>query len=492
MISRRLALLTALAPALVLAIDGADLPLPDLETVHRGTPEIDAAIVRHSGAPAAEQVFFDAARAAFEAGPQGAFADLPEIAEAAAKAGKILTGGPMLGLDGSRRLAVWVRTAKPAQVTVATGPPDDPEFFGPVMSTPGTDLTAVIGVDAPATAPLAYRILVDGVEVEALTPQFLPPRPSGMETTRIVFGADFHKTGLAHRALLERMASRKAAAALLLGDLAVDDRRNRTGLHRSDYLVRDLSPGWRALAASTPVCATWDDHDYFDNDLAGIPPRFNAADRAAVRRVWHQNWVNPGRNPASTDRGIELHTRVGPCDVIMLDTRSQRQPDGPEPFLGEAQMAWLLDRLDRCQGPFVILTSGTMWSDSISNGKDSWGRFDPAGREKIFRKLAARRLAPLLLSGDRHGARVMRVPGPGGSRLWEFELGSLGGHPGPPAFGADREHQPFGVTETALFGEFEFTGSPSQPTVTARVLDAAGKEHYSVRLTPAELMPPAP
>jgi hypothetical protein len=30
--------------------------------------------------------------------------------------------------------------------------------------------------------------------------------------------------------------------------------------------------GWNA--ASTPIWATWDDHDYFDNDLSGVPTGF--------------------------------------------------------------------------------------------------------------------------------------------------------------------------------------------------------------------------
>jgi hypothetical protein len=38
---------------------------------------------------------------------------------------------------------------------------------------------------------------------------------------------------------------------------------------------------------------SWDDHDYFNNDLAGIPKGFTAKDRDAVRSVWHENWNNP-------------------------------------------------------------------------------------------------------------------------------------------------------------------------------------------------------
>jgi len=48
-------------------------------------------------------------------------------------------------------------------------------------------------------------------------------------------------------------------------------RNNHLGLHRADYLMRDLFPCWQDLVATVPVYATWDDHDYFANDKAGIP-----------------------------------------------------------------------------------------------------------------------------------------------------------------------------------------------------------------------------
>lgn len=80
---------------------------------------------------------------------------------------------------------------------------------------------------------------------------------------------------------------------LLLGDIAVDDRVNKINMHRADYQLRDVSNPWKRLAANVPLYASWDDHDYFNNDLNGIPAKFTAADRDAVRAVWPQNGNNP-------------------------------------------------------------------------------------------------------------------------------------------------------------------------------------------------------
>ena len=472
----------------------ADEPggLPKLAQVHRGTPEIDHAILRHSGAPASDLRFFDRMRVAFGAEPLARFSELADFEPAARAAGRLLTGGPMLGVGENGGLVLWVRTARPAKVEVVVDGPDGPKTHGPVASLAETDLTAVVAIDGlPPGRDHAYRVLVDGRAVPVPESAVLrgPAVESGDKPVRLIFGADFHKSGLANRALLRTMASRRAEALLLLGDSAVDDRREWVGLHRSDYLLRDLSPGWQELAASTPVCAVWDDHDYFDNDLSGIPPGFHAVDRRRVRQVWQENWVNPGRL-LGRDRGLEFRARMGPCDVILLDTRSQRgKPGEPQSFLGTEQTEWLLREIEACEGPYLILGGGTMWGDHISDGKDSWGPWDPETRERIFAALARKRLAVMLLSGDRHGARILRIPWGGGDGFWEFEMGSLGGHPGPAAYGRNRDQQVFGMVETPLFGEFEFHGGGTGSELVVRVLDAEGRERHAMKLAHGQLLP---
>ena len=52
-----------------------------------------------------------------------------------------------------------------------------------------------------------------------------------------------------------------------------------------------------------------------------------------------------------------------------------------------------------------------MWSGKVSGGKDSWGKFDPAGREEILSLIEQHKIPGLLLiSGDRHGTRGSRIP----------------------------------------------------------------------------------
>jgi alkaline phosphatase D len=466
----------------------------DLNAVHKGTVEIDRRILELSDPSPNVRGFFADARQIFETHRNAAFADLPELREAAERHGLAVFGGPMLGAvthDGAR---VWVRTVQPARVEVTVRTDSGERRFGPVASTAAGDLAAVVPVTGLVPAMRhPYRVLVDGSPIPmpadaAISTAPAPERPGRLT---LAFGSCLHKTGLGNRALLDRVRARGASALLLLGDSAVDDRDGHVGLHRSDYLLRDLHTGWRDLAASAAVYAAWDDHDYFNNDRSGIPPGATGADRDAVRAVWTQNWNNPAYGFADRGEGIFFRTRLGPCDLIMLDTRSLRtQPGEPDAFLGGGQMRWLERELAACTGPFVILTGGTMWSDNISNGKDSWGVWDRPGRERIFSLIESKRLPVILLSGDRHGARVIEIPRPSGHVLREFELGSLGAHPGPPAFGTPKEGQPFGVTEEALFGECTFDTAPADPTATIRIVDAAGTERWRTELSRSRLTPP--
>ncbi|MCF7730976.1 MAG: alkaline phosphatase D family protein [Akkermansiaceae bacterium] len=479
----------------MLAAPAAAAGKPGIGQGNRGSLEDDMAIFNQVPQPEAVRKFFTAARQAFARQPKGSLADISELLATAEQDGLRILGGPMLGSLAPDGVTVWVRTVKPAQLAVLVRIGDEERKFGPVASTAASDLTAVVEVNGlqPDTR-YPYRVLMDGLAVAMPGDAVIHTAPAPQQAGRMkmAFGADFHKTGsLWLPPLLDTVRKRDNSAMLLLGDIASLDRKSSVGLQRADYLLRDFSPAWRELVASVPVYAAWDDHDYCANDASGTSARFTAADRSATRASWMRNWNNPSYGFADDGHGIFFRTRIGPCDVIMLDTRYFRQGRGqPDCFLGAEQMRWLEKELTSCTGPFVILTSGTMWSDYISAGKDSWGVFDPAGRERIFSLIEEKRIGGvLLLSGDRHGARVLQIPRPSGFVFYEFEMGSLGGCPGPGAIGRQPELQPLGLVNQQAFGEFTFDTTVADPTVTMRAVDPDGKELYQLTLKRSQMMP---
>ncbi|MBN2316679.1 MAG: alkaline phosphatase D family protein, partial [Sedimentisphaerales bacterium] len=418
MINRRSFLIsvTAAAAASVSKSISADEGLdtaPEIEVTlrdaHKGTPAIDMNLLNSYGRqPEPIQSFFAEARAVFDADRQARFAVNRALERTASRHGMRHLGGPMLGGVGEDRAAIWLRTVKPSLIRVEVKGPDGVKRCGPAPSTVETDLTAIVPLTGlrPATR-YDYQVFIDDkrLELGRKTTFSTFPRPEKRGTFKLAFGGDYHKAGVHNVHLMRQIVQRGNQAMILTGDLATDDRNNQTGLHRSDYLLRDLSPAWQSLAAAVPIYAAWDDHDYFDNDLAGIPKGFTAADVRAVREIWTQNWNNPAYGEAG--EGIYFCARLGPADLIVLDTRSLRkeQRKSTNAYLGERQMQWLKRELLSCKGPFVIISSGTMWSDYISNGKDSWGVCDPAGREELFSFIEEHNIpGVLLICCDRHGA----------------------------------------------------------------------------------------
>ncbi|VGO22124.1 alkaline phosphatase D family protein [Pontiella sulfatireligans] len=428
------------------------------------------------------------AYAVLEADPQASFADLlshSPFQALCAEAGLSLLGGPMLGNISETGASVWVRTLRPAQVSVRVGG----QTLGPVASSATTDLTAVVAVSGlkPGTEN-RYQILIDGNPVASIGAQCIRTVPEQHPNSRIAFGSCWHRWGLGH-AHLDTIRARKPLAMLMIGDVAVQDRLGHAGLQRHDVLLRDLRPRWQNFASEMPVYVTWDDHDYAANDVSGVMKKFSAEDRQRTLQVFRESWVNPEYGNGS--EGLFLHRRIGPADVIMLDNRYFRDhAKGRDSFLGKEQMAWLKEKLLACTAPFIILSCGTMFSDYVSGGKDSWGKYDPEGREELFRFIEEHKIAGvLMISGDRHGARGFTIPRSGGFKFYEFEGACCGGRGGLAATDPAWETQLYGISYKYAFSEFEFNTTVADPTVTFRLLDENETEIYTTKLTRSQLTP---
>ena len=446
--------------------------------------------------PEAVQRLYKSAYGLLEADTNASYSDLASdatIRQICSTIGMTHWGGPMLGAVTSDGARVWIRTLKPGRVTVGVMVGGNERTFGPVESTKESDLTAIVPVTGlmPNTS-YRYRVLVDDKPIKMPETATLVTAPKDGKV-RIAFGSCSHRWGLGNPALSVAIRKRRPAGMLFIGDIAAQDRNNHIGLHRSDYLMRDLQPPWQDLVATVPVYATWDDHDYFDNDKAGIPPGkpekgivgYTDEDRRAVWSVFRECWNNPSYGFGEEGQGLFLRTRIGPCDIVMTDNRYFRE-NKEGSFLGDRQMAWLKEQLLDCQGPFIILSCGTMWSDYIGRGKDSWGKWDPEGREELLRFIEENRIKGVLfISGDRHGARGFKIPRPSGRTFYEFEPASLGGRWGPGV--KPRKNQLFGFDRQVAFGEFSIDATLADPEVTFTLIRDNGTEMYKLTLKRSQL-----
>ena len=398
-------------------------------------------------------------------------------------------GGPMLGCITETSAKIWIRTTKPMEVKVVLYSGGKTYSFGPISSSNETDLVALIPLDGlkPNTS-YTYSVEVNGRQIQLPSNASISTLP-GNDRIRIAFGTCPHRWGLGNQQQADMIMKRKPSAFLMYGDVGAQDKRNHFGKHRSDYQIRDFFPAWRSLSASIPTYVTWDDHDYFDNDLAGVPRGFTDFDRDSVRQVFSQAWNNPSYGFNNNGGGIFFRTRFGPCDVLMLDNRYFRTGE-KRGFLGNDQTNWLKEQLLDCKGPFIIITCGTMWTDHISNGKDSWGKFDPEGREEIFQFIEENNISGVvLLSGDRHGACGFKIPRPSGYTFYEFEAATLGGRTGPAIKAKENPNALYAFQNKYAFGEFTVDASLDDPQIHYRLIHESGEELYQIKLHLSELTP---
>lgn len=452
-----------------------------LEEAHKGTLEIDLRIMNQFGVqPQEVQDFYIVCRDALT----GKNAER-DLTEACRKFKRWKLGGPMLGNITSNSVAVWMHLPEPSVVRVVVnqeGAGTSRTFKSDVAERIVSVRCDGLSADTVYTYQVAdskFRILGEGRFVT-------PPDELTEKPWRITFGADFHKIGMYRPELMKMARERGSRAMLLIGDSAVDGRKDNYGLINTDYMLRNLSLPVQNLTANVPVYAMWDDHDYWGNDTSGT--RTNGKkpiDVDGLRRSWKTQWNNPDRD---LDRaGTYFQTQIGPVQYIALDTRSCRVNDRRGKrncFLGEEQTDWLKQQISQSTSPFILISSGTMWSDYISDGKDSWGTWDTEAREEIFQLIDEKKDSRvILLSGDRHGARGFAIPRPGNRKIYELEVGTLGGVPGPDAFGDNKEDQLFGYPSRSWgFGEFTFSKEHGQPQAVFRLINEQGKVLETITL----------
>jgi alkaline phosphatase D len=185
------------------------------------------------------------------------------------------------------------------------------------------------------------------------------------------------------------------------------------------YRQLDAVPAFHQLKQQVPILATWDDHDYGNND-AGV--EWEHKDAAA--KIFHDFFGTPAESSRRKQRGIYHAAVFGPVgkrvQVILLDTRYFRSPltkaDAPLPgfrarpyipaegqdqtMLGETQWKWLEEQLK--QPAEVRILGSSIQVLSNEHPFEKWGTM-PAEREKLF-ELIRRTGASgvVVVSGDRH------------------------------------------------------------------------------------------
>ncbi|MGL6290643.1 MAG: alkaline phosphatase D family protein [Silanimonas sp.] len=273
--------------------------------------------------------------------------------------------------------------------------------------------------------------LVEGVAV-----------PAGFDAsralTRIAFGscAEQHKP----QPVWDAVLAAEPQLFVFLGDNVYGDTRERGDLERA-YAALAAKPGFQRLRESTPVMATWDDHDYGENDAGAEYPI-----KEVSREVFLDFWREAADSPRRDRDGVYTSAVFGPpgqrVQVILLDLRWNRTPIArntafpddaiykdwataeakagrvvPGPYardpspaatmLGEAQWAWLAEQLRQPAELRLIGSSLQVLADFP--GWEAWVNY-PRDQARLFQLIRDTRAdGVVFLSGDTHYGELTRL-----------------------------------------------------------------------------------
>lgn len=259
---------------------------------------------------------------------------------------------------------------------------------------------------------------------------------------------------------------------------------------RAKYARLGANPGYQRLLASTPVVATWDDHDYGEND-AGAEYPMKAESKDALLDFFGE--------PADSDRrtqpgGVYAAYLYGPqgqrVQVILLDTRWDRSPlarvseaeyaqrqrvnagpytgsRGPEVrLLGKEQWAWLEEQLRQPAQLRLIGTSIPFVQEGT--GWETWENF-PDERARLLDVIERTNAKGVLfITGDTHRAQFSKLVGAAAYPLWE--LNSSGLTENYP-YAAPDENRLGGVYTEDNYGLIRIDWSKPDPDITLEIRD---------------------
>jgi alkaline phosphatase D len=297
----------------------------------------------------------------------------------------------------------------------------------------------------------------------------------------------------------ETIAARNPDALVLLGDNVYADTRDEEAL-RAKWGELAATPGFAALRDQTTLLATWDDHDYGENDVGRDYPMRERSQVAFLDFLGE-----PPGSPRRAREGVYESYTFGPpgkrTQIILLDTRYHRSPlvkresrgpyeDGQHgsylqdpssdaTMLGAEQWAWLERTLAE---PADLRLIGS--SIQVVAEDHFWERWDqfPLERTRLLSLLSdTGATGVIFMSGDRHKAEIslldinrmdepelVRTPHP----IYEITASSLN-HPLGRFSNEINRHRLGRVYDDSNFGEILVDWEAEEgPVVTLQIADA--------------------
>lgn len=236
----------------------------------------------------------------------------------------------------------------------------------------------------------------------------IPPELSSLEPLTLAASACTHPSRMPFVAL-EETARHDFDLFCHLGDISYNDDATDRPSYDQAWALTLGDPGYRALLPRAALIPAVDDHEIADNFVvADLPPDQLTAGLGALYDHLPLDGV-PG-DPLWTSHRWGLT-----AELFVLDGRLERQRD-QDRFVGEAQLEWLLDRLQSSPCHFKILLNSVPMAQLPPGWPgfgDRWEAY-PEQRNALLNTITDGNIENVwFLTGDLHAGLVHRLEGSG-------------------------------------------------------------------------------
>lgn len=302
---------------------------------------------------------------------------------------------------------------------------------------------------------------------------------------------------------------------IFLGDNIYGDTRDM-GVLRAKYAQLAAQPGFRKLCSRTPVLATWDDHDYGENDAGAEYPQ-----KKQSQGIFCDFWGEPNDSLRRVRDGIYdavvFSAEGRRVQVILPDLRFNRTPIRTRDLGGLSYKAWakkLEDRGEQVPGPYernpdpratMLGAAQWQWLESQLSvpadlrifasslqvvadfpGWEAWINYAD-DHQRLLQSIRDRKVNGLIcISGDTHYAEISRLDLNAAYPLWDITSSGLT-EVWPVTPPNSRRVGP--VLREQNFGLLSIDWQASQPVVTAQAFDRYGKARLEQKIMTASLRP---
>ncbi|MCW3125520.1 MAG: alkaline phosphatase family protein [Bacteroidetes bacterium] len=307
---------------------------------------------------------------------------------------------------------------------------------------------------------------------------------------RIAFGSCAHQKKQEY--ILGEIAKLKPDLMVYLGDNIYADTKDMRVM-REKYGMLSCKPEFRKLLQATNVIATWDDHDYGQDDAGSEYPM-----KKESKEMFLEFWNEPKNSDRYKHDGIYTSYYYGDSahrvQIILLDLRSFRSPligkdyhyqinnDSLAYMMNAEEWAWLKAELQK-PARIRLIGSGTQFCTD-PNGWETWGNF-PREQERMFDLIKSTRAEGVVfMSGDVHYAELSVRKVKGLYPIWDMTASGLT----QVEFKSSHNQYRVGKTiNSRNFGMIDIDWDKADPELLIRGYDFAARERIVQTVKLSEL-----